>query len=57
MLCLAELVAQMDSHPASILGKLLIEVISTALKNPGPNTAKFICQSLKVNYFTTNMWL
>ncbi|CAD6239665.1 GSCOCG00008752001-RA-CDS [Cotesia congregata] len=48
MLCLAELVAQMDSHPASLLGKLLIEVISTALKNPGPNTAKFICQSLKL---------
>ncbi|XP_057330629.1 polyadenylate-binding protein-interacting protein 1 isoform X1 [Microplitis mediator] len=48
MLSLAELVAQMDPHPASILGKLLIEVISTALKNPGPNSAKFICQSLKL---------
>lgn len=50
MLSLAELSAQMDTRPASILGKLLVEVISIALKNPGPNSAKYICQSLKVKY-------
>ncbi|KAK0078777.1 hypothetical protein PV325_002111 [Microctonus aethiopoides] len=48
MLSLAELSAQMDTRPASILGKLLVEVISIALKNPGPNSAKYICQSLKL---------
>ncbi|XP_011304175.1 polyadenylate-binding protein-interacting protein 1 isoform X1 [Fopius arisanus] len=48
MLSLAELVAQMDPHPASILGKLLVELISHILKNPGPNSAKSICQSLKL---------
>lgn len=48
MLCLAELVAQMDQPATSVLGKLLVQVISVTLKNPGPNTAKLICQSLKV---------
>ncbi|KAK0166735.1 hypothetical protein PV327_004224 [Microctonus hyperodae] len=48
MLSLAELSAQMDTRPASKLGKLLIEVISVALENPGPNSAKYICQSLKL---------
>ncbi|XP_015114660.1 polyadenylate-binding protein-interacting protein 1 isoform X2 [Diachasma alloeum] len=48
MLSLAELVAQMDSHPASILGKVLVDLISNTLKNPGPNSAKYICQSLKL---------
>lgn len=38
----------MDSHPASILGKLLVDLISNTLKNPGPNSAKYICQSLKL---------
>lgn len=50
IMTLAELVAQMDSTgPGSILGKLLLELISIVLKNPGPNSAKLICQSLKVN--------
>ncbi|XP_063989347.1 polyadenylate-binding protein-interacting protein 1 [Diachasmimorpha longicaudata] len=48
MLSLAELVAQMDSHPASIIGKVLVDLISNTLKNPGPNSAKYICQSLKL---------
>ncbi|XP_034952561.1 polyadenylate-binding protein-interacting protein 1 [Chelonus insularis] len=48
MLSLAELVAQMNSEHAVVLGKRLIEVISTTLKNPGPTSAKFICQSLKL---------
>ncbi|XP_043278537.1 polyadenylate-binding protein-interacting protein 1 isoform X2 [Venturia canescens] len=48
MLCLAELVAQMDQPAASVLGKLLVQVISVTLKNPGPNSAKLICQSLKL---------
>lgn len=49
IMTLAELVAQMDSTGSgSALGKLLLELISITLKNPGPNSAKLICQSLKV---------
>lgn len=49
IMTLAELVAQMDSTGSgSALGKLLLELISITLKNPGPNSAKLICQSLKL---------
>ena len=51
MLCLAELVAQLDQSAGSILGKLLVQFISVTLKNPQPNSAKYICQCLKVTKF------
>ncbi|XP_058800724.1 polyadenylate-binding protein-interacting protein 1 isoform X2 [Phymastichus coffea] len=45
---LAELVTQMESEPASLLGKLFIQLISTVLQNPAPTSAKNICQALKL---------
>ncbi|XP_012271103.1 polyadenylate-binding protein-interacting protein 1 [Orussus abietinus] len=48
ILFLAELVAQMESSSALVLGKLLIMLISVVLKRPAPNSAKHICQALKL---------
>ncbi|XP_046422337.1 polyadenylate-binding protein-interacting protein 1 [Neodiprion fabricii] len=48
ILFLAELVTQMESEPASVLGKLLIELMSAVLQRPAPNSAKHICQALKL---------
>ncbi|XP_012264052.2 polyadenylate-binding protein-interacting protein 1 isoform X1 [Athalia rosae] len=48
ILFLAELVTQMESEPASVLGKLLIELMSAVLQRPGQNSAKHICQALKL---------
>ncbi|XP_011495384.1 PREDICTED: polyadenylate-binding protein-interacting protein 1 [Ceratosolen solmsi marchali] len=45
---LAELVTQMESAPASELGKLLIRLINTVLQNPASSSAKNICQALKL---------
>ncbi|XP_015600117.1 polyadenylate-binding protein-interacting protein 1 isoform X2 [Cephus cinctus] len=48
ILFLAELVAQMEPDPASELGKMLVDLISVVLKSPAPNSAKHICQALKL---------
>lgn len=48
ILFLAELVTQMESEPASVLGKLLIELMSAVLQRPAQNSAKHICQALKL---------
>lgn len=48
ILFLAELVIQMESVLAVSLGKLLVQLISGVLMNPTPNSAKNICQALKV---------
>lgn len=48
ILFLAELVTQMESSPASVLGKLLVELIFIVLKQPAANSAKYICQALKL---------
>ncbi|KAL7290121.1 hypothetical protein TKK_0015842 [Trichogramma kaykai] len=45
---LAELVTQMELEPATALGRLLTKLISTILQNPGPNSAKNVCQALKL---------
>lgn len=48
ILFLAELVIQMESSFAVSLGKLLVQLISGVLINPTPNSAKNICQALKL---------
>lgn len=48
ILFLAELVVQMGDVLAFELGEQLIQLISIVLKNPGSNSAKHICQALKV---------
>ncbi|XP_051165847.1 polyadenylate-binding protein-interacting protein 1 isoform X2 [Leptopilina boulardi] len=48
ILFLAELVIQMESVLAVSLGKLLVQLISGVLMNPTPNSAKNICQALKL---------
>lgn len=53
ILFLAELVTQMESEPASVLGKLLIELMGAVLQHPAPNSAKHICQALKVDRDST----
>lgn len=48
ILFLAELVVQMEDALAFELGELLVKLITTVLKNPGSNSAKHICQALKL---------
>lgn len=48
ILFLAELVVQMEDVLAFELGELLVKLISIVLKNPGSNSAKHICQALKL---------
>ncbi|XP_047351840.1 polyadenylate-binding protein-interacting protein 1 isoform X1 [Vespa velutina] len=48
ILFLAELVVQMGDVLAFELGEQLIQLISIVLKNPGSNSAKHICQALKL---------
>lgn len=48
ILFLAELVIQMESSLATALAKLLLQLISDVLQSPAPNTAKNICQALKL---------
>ncbi|XP_014614488.1 PREDICTED: polyadenylate-binding protein-interacting protein 1 isoform X1 [Polistes canadensis] len=48
ILFLAELVVQMGDVLAFELGEILIQLISIVLKNPGSNSAKHICQALKL---------
>ena len=50
ILFLAELVIQMESSLAVSLGRLFVQLISTVLQSPAPNSAKNICQALKVTY-------
>lgn len=48
ILFLAELVTQMEDISSCDLGELLIQLITTVLKNPAPNSVKHICQALKL---------
>ncbi|KAK2584173.1 hypothetical protein KPH14_006602 [Odynerus spinipes] len=48
ILFLAELVVQLEDVLAFELGELLIKLITIVLKNPGSNSAKHICQALKL---------
>ncbi|XP_033211720.1 polyadenylate-binding protein-interacting protein 1 isoform X2 [Belonocnema kinseyi] len=48
ILFLAELVIQMESSIAVALGKLLVQLISAVLQSPAQNSAKNICQALKL---------